>query len=179
LSGKAHANTLWVILGGVLVSFIAVALLTPLLGRPVVSLLGRLFSWSVPGQLGRRNSARNPRRTAITAASMMISVALVTAVSMLFSSASTSIGRSVDQQLHADLVIAGSQSGPVAPPVDPAVLDRVRALSDVDTVAADASDIATVDGKQAFVVAFDDLGTAARTLSLKPKDGRLSSLGTG
>ena len=51
-----------------LVSFIGVALLTPLVSRPVVSLLGRIFSWSVPGKLGRLNSGRNPRRTAITAA---------------------------------------------------------------------------------------------------------------
>src|SRR5439155_6623978 len=39
LSGKAHGNTLWVVLIGVLVTFIAVALLTPLLGRPIVSVL--------------------------------------------------------------------------------------------------------------------------------------------
>ena len=52
----------WTLLGGVLVSFIGVALLTPLVARPVVSVLGRLFSWSVPGKLGRLNSGRNPRR---------------------------------------------------------------------------------------------------------------------
>src|SRR5205814_10644335 len=140
LSGKAHGNTLWVVLGGVLATFIAVALLTPLLGRPIVSVLGRLFAWSVPGQLGRRNSARNPRRTAITAAAMMISVALVTAVSTLFSSASTSIGKAVDQELKADLVVAGSQASAIPPSIDPADLTKVRALSDVDSVAADSYD---------------------------------------
>ena len=80
LSGKADGSTLWLILGGVLVSFIGVALLTPLVARPVVSVLGRLFSWSVPGKLGRLNAGRNPRRTAITAAALMVGVALITGV---------------------------------------------------------------------------------------------------
>src|SRR5205823_14801349 len=106
LSGKAHGNTLVLVLAGVLATFVAVALLTPLLGRPIVSILGRLFSWSVPGQLGRRNSARNPRRTAITAAAMMISIALVTGISTIFASATQSIDKVVDQQVQADLVIS-------------------------------------------------------------------------
>ena len=42
LSGKAHGNTIWWIFGGVLVSFIGVALLTPLLSKPVVAVLGTL-----------------------------------------------------------------------------------------------------------------------------------------
>jgi putative ABC transport system permease protein len=59
LSGRAHNGTLWLILGGVLVSFIGVALLTPLIARPVVSVLGRLFSWSVPAAI--RVVPRSPR----------------------------------------------------------------------------------------------------------------------
>jgi ABC-type antimicrobial peptide transport system permease subunit len=70
LSGNAGDSTLWTILAGVLVTFIGVALLTPLISKPVVALLGRIFSWSVPGKLGRLNSGRNPRRTAITAAAL-------------------------------------------------------------------------------------------------------------
>src|SRR5205807_1430647 len=96
LSGRAHSQTLLTILVGVLVSFVGVALLTPLLSRPVVSTLGRLFSWSVPGQLGRRNSARNPRRTAITAAALMVGIALITGVNVILSSATTSITKLAD-----------------------------------------------------------------------------------
>ena len=63
-----------------LLAFIGVALLAPLISRPLVRLLGSVFSWSVPGKLGRRNSARNPRRTAITAGAVMVGIALVTGV---------------------------------------------------------------------------------------------------
>jgi putative ABC transport system permease protein len=179
LSGKAQGNTIWWVVGGVFATFIAVALLTPLLGRPVVSLLGRLFAWSVPGQLGRRNSARNPRRTAITAAAMMISIALVTGISTIFASVSDSIGKLVDEQIHADLIIAGQQTSAIPPAIDPAALRQVRNLSTVDSVTAEAYDAAMIDGKQQFVGAFDDYPAAVRILGLKPTAGRVDRLDAG
>ena len=57
----------------------------------MVALLGRLFSWSVPGKLGRLNSGRNPRRTAITAAALMVGMALVTGVNVVLASAKESL----------------------------------------------------------------------------------------
>ena len=91
MTGTAGDAVLGTILGGVLLAFIGVALLTPVISRPVVSLLGRIFSWSVPGKLGRLNSGRNPRRTAITAAALMIGIALVTGVTVILDSAKSSI----------------------------------------------------------------------------------------
>ncbi|GII22486.1 ABC transporter permease [Planosporangium mesophilum] len=179
LSGKAHDNTIWWVVGGVFVTFIAVALLTPLLGRPVVSVLGRLFAWSVAGKLGRRNSARNPRRTAITAAAMMISIALVTGISTIFTSVSSSVSKIVDQQVQADLIISGQQTSAIPPAIDPVALARVRALSTVDAVAGQAYGAAMIGGKSQFVAAFDDQAAAARILKLKPKIGRVDRLGAG
>jgi putative ABC transport system permease protein len=179
LSGKGGGNTLVLVMAGVLGTFISVALLTPLLGRPVVSLLGRLFAWSVPGQLGRRNSARNPRRTAITAGALMISVALVTGISTIFSSVTSSINKVVEKQVQADLVIAGQQTSAIPPAIDPAALRQVRGLPDVDSVAAQAWDGAVVGGKQQFVAAFDDIAAATRILKIKAKDGRVDTLSPG
>ena len=39
--------------------------------------LGRLAGWSMPSKLGNRNAARNPRRTAITVATLVITLGLV------------------------------------------------------------------------------------------------------
>ena len=75
-------------------AFIGTALLTPLVARPVAGLIGRLFSWSVPGKLGRLNSGRNPRRTAITAAALMVGIALITGVNTVITSAKTEPGHS-------------------------------------------------------------------------------------
>jgi putative ABC transport system permease protein len=179
LSGRAHGITLQTILLGVFVCFIGVALLTPLLSRPVVGLLGRLFAWSLPGQLGRRNSARNPRRTAITAAAMMIGIAVVTAISTVFSSLTASVNKAVDAQLHADLVIAGQQVSATPPAIDPGALERIRRLPDVDLVAADAFDIAMVNGKQTFVMSWDDIGAARTVVSMKGVSGSIDALDPG
>jgi putative ABC transport system permease protein len=67
LAGKLGGGTLGGVLGGLLTCFVGVALLTPIVSRPIVGILGRALSWTAAGALGRRNSARNPRRTAITA----------------------------------------------------------------------------------------------------------------
>src|SRR2546430_15637281 len=100
LSGRAYGNTLWLILGGVLVSFIGVALLTPLIAKPVVSVLGRLFSWSVPGKLGRLNSGRNPRRTAITAAALVGRLAPITGVDVHLAAGTASLHQRRDNPVQ-------------------------------------------------------------------------------
>jgi putative ABC transport system permease protein len=156
LSGKAHSSTLAAILGGVLVSFIGVALLTPLLSKPVVSVLGRLFAWSVPGQLGRRNSARNPRRTAITAAALMVGIALITGVNVILSSATTSITKLADKQVHADLIVSGQQSSQFPPTFDHEVLPKIQAIPGVAQVIGFYGDAAAVDGKLTGLTAVDN-----------------------
>jgi putative ABC transport system permease protein len=178
LSG-ARGLTLPLILGGVLGLLVGVALLTPIISRPIVSILGRIFAWSVPGQLGRRNSARNPRRTAITAAAIMIGITLVTAISTVFASLSSSIGTVVDQELKADLIIAGQQTSEIPPTIDAAALQQVRDLPDLSAVAAITYDQGLVNGKQAIILSYDDLDAARKVLQFKPKDGDITSLRSG
>lgn len=170
-------TTLWLILAGVLVTFIGVALLTPIISRPIVSLLGRAFSWSIPGKLGRRNSARNPRRTAVTAAALMVSIALVTGVSTVLASATKSIGKAVNDQLNAELIISGQQTGPIPPTFDKDVLTKTEELPGVDKVAAFSYDSAKVQGKNDFAVSVNDLGAVSSVLGLKAKTGDLTSIG--
>jgi putative ABC transport system permease protein len=172
-------GSLWLLLGGVLLAFIGVTLLTPLISKPVVSLLGRLFSWSLPGQLGRRNSARNPRRTAVTAGALMVSIALVTGVSTILASATTSISDAVDTQLKADLVISGQQTGPTPPTFDPAVVGQLDGVEGVQRVAALYQSMATVDGETEFLAAVNDLAAAGEVLGLQTADGSLTALGAG
>ncbi len=72
--------------------FIGVAMLSPLVARPVSQFLGwvpaRLRGMS--GVLARENAMRNPRRTATTASALMIGLALVTLVSIIGASAKQS-----------------------------------------------------------------------------------------
>ena len=168
--------SLWLLLGGVLVTFIGVALLTPIISRPVVSVLGRIFAWSVPGQLGRRNSARNPRRTAITAAALMVSIALVTGVSTILSSVTKSIDSAISDQLNAQLIITGQQTGPQPPTFSEKALDSMKHLDGVDTVAAAYIGPAQINGKTTSVAALDDPAAAQRVLGLNQKSGSIDKL---
>ncbi|GIH13981.1 ABC transporter permease [Rugosimonospora africana] len=180
LAGDGGDATLWAILGGVLVSFIGVALLTPLIGRPVVSVLGRLFAWSVPGQLGRRNSARNPRRTAITAAALMVGLALITGVNVILTSATSSIHNVADTQVSADLVISGEGGNSSIPPTfDKAVLDKTRSTPGVAQVAGFYHDQARVDGKVTGVDAVDDPQALRDMFGLSAKSGTIGTEGSG
>jgi putative ABC transport system permease protein len=177
LSGRAHGNTLWLILGGVLVSFIGVALLTPLIARPVVSMLGRLFSWSVPGKLGRLNSGRNPRRTAITAAALMVGLALITGVNVILTSATSSLHKLGDTQVKADLIVSGDQTSQYPPTFDGAVLDASRKIPGVREVSGEYFDLAMVDGKRQGVNVETDLPALVDMFPLKAKEGTLAALG--
>lgn len=174
--GLAGSGGLWTILGGVLVAFVGVALLTPLISRPVVSVLGRAFSWSVPGKLGRLNSGRNPRRTAITAAALMIGIALVIGVNVVLDSARTSIAAAV-KTIDAQLIIAGVQSGPRPPTFDGAVLGEAERVPGVRSVAGLYADLADVDGRGSYVVAATDASTVARMYGATPVAGSLGALG--
>ncbi|MFI7603133.1 ABC transporter permease [Actinoplanes sp. NPDC049681] len=154
---------LWLILGGVLVSFVGVALLTPLISRPVVALLGRLFSWSLPGRLGRLNSGRNPRRTAITAAALMVGIALVTGVTVVMDSAKSSLKAEAARVLKAQIMISGDQNGPRPPTYDPAVVRRAAQIPGVRAAAGLWNDQVLIDGEKQWVDATDDLAALAQT----------------
>ncbi|OKI60473.1 ABC transporter permease [Micromonospora sp. CB01531] len=177
LNGNAGGNTLATILGGVLFAFIGVALLTPLISRPVVSLLGAIFAWSVPGKLGRLNSGRNPRRTAITAAALMVGIALVTGVTVILDSAKGSISALAKDTIKAELVIAGSQSGPRPPSFDPAVLDKAAALPGVQLVDGEYGDMAMVNGQRTWVAASSNVAALERIFGAKAAAGDISRLG--
>jgi putative ABC transport system permease protein len=169
-------STLWLILGGVLVSFIGVALLTPVIVRPVVNLIGRVFSWSVPGKLGRLNSGRNPRRTAITASALMVGLALITGVNVVLDSATKSLHKSVDKEALVDLVIAGDSNG-VLPTFDPKVLDETRALPGVRTVVGEYVEVAVINDRSTGLAAITDLPAFAGLFKFTAKEGSLGALG--
>jgi putative ABC transport system permease protein len=78
----------------VLVVFLAVALLAPAVVRPIAGVLAlpaRLRG--APGRLAGENAQRNPRRTAMTAAALMVGLALVTGVPVLTDSVKASVNQ--------------------------------------------------------------------------------------
>jgi putative ABC transport system permease protein len=179
LFGDLGDATPLALLGGVLLSFIGVAMLTPAISRPTVPVLGRAFAWSMPGRLGQRNSARNPRRTATTAAALMVGIALVTGVSVLASSLKASLGQLVRQDLAAELVISGDNvTNRSAPSYDPAVIDKAKQLAGVRQAVAVHVDVAQT-GTGATEVAGGDVQAMADVFRLQATAGELRTLHTG
>ena len=70
--------------------FVGVAMLAPAIARPLSGVLGRPLAalLGTPGQLGRENSMRSPRRTAQTASALMVGLALVSAMAVFGASLS-------------------------------------------------------------------------------------------
>jgi putative ABC transport system permease protein len=100
------------IAGGVLLLFVGVAMISSKLVRPLAALIGipgeKLAG--VTGFLARRNTLRNPGRTAATAAALMIGLALVTFVAVLANGMKESNRGAIEEQIAADYVVT-SQDG--------------------------------------------------------------------
>ncbi len=103
----SNSVTLQLIGAGFLGVFLGVALLAPLLVVPVASVIG----WPVrrlrgaSGLLAGENARRNPRRTALTAAALMIGLALVTCVAVLTDSVRVSTNNAIEGTLKADYIV--------------------------------------------------------------------------
>lgn len=137
--------------------FVGVTLLTAWLSKPLVGALGLLWSWSFAGKLGRRNASRNPRRTAVTAAALMIGVTLVTATATLLTSVKASISHYFEDNVQAELFVSGPITAAVAPSFDPALMDDIRAVDGVESAVELYYDISDIDGTEQRVYATSDL----------------------
>ena len=94
---------------GAAVTFVGVAMLSPLAARPVAGALGRpIAGLAIQGKLGRENAMRNPRRTASTTSALMIGLGLVAMVSVLAASLTASINSTLEAALKADYTLTTS-----------------------------------------------------------------------
>jgi putative ABC transport system permease protein len=96
-------------------TFVGVAMLSPLVARPIASILGRPFRRSISGKLGGENANRNPRRTASTAAALMIGLGLVAFVAVFAASLKASVTAVLDRTIRSDLMLTASQFSPFSP----------------------------------------------------------------
>ncbi len=92
---------------GAFVIFLGVAILGPLIARPISAVLGWPIQRikGITGLLAEENAKRNPKRTSATAAALMIGVALVALITVFGASASASVGASLDKSMKADYII--------------------------------------------------------------------------
>jgi putative ABC transport system permease protein len=81
--------------------------------------------------------------------------------------------------VHADLIIAGEQTGPLRPIFDGAVLDQARGMPGVTQVVGVYNDIGLVNGEQTMIAAVSDSTTMHAMFGMTAKEGTLDGLGAG
>jgi putative ABC transport system permease protein len=175
LAGSGSSSAALVGFGALLV-FIGVAALNPFISRPVVAVLGaplpRLFG--TPGRLSRENARRNPRRTAATAAALMIGMALVSTMSVLGASAKTSVSKIVEDSAGASFVLQSSMPAPFSTEV----AKTLEGQPGVAEVASLRLGQAKVDGKLVNLNAWTP-SAAKQALKLQMVSGKYDALGSG
>lgn len=132
LGGGPATARLGAVGAGSVMLFVGVAINARYLVRPLASALGRPLRriGDGTGELACDNAARHPARTATTAASLMVGLALVVFVAVLASGLRTTIDQTVQARLPGpDLMVSSSSITPMS-------ADAAEAVGTVDGVAS-------------------------------------------
>jgi putative ABC transport system permease protein len=116
---------------GILFVFAGVIIVGPAISKPVALTLGRpIARWrGVTGGMARQNAARNPKRTARTAAPVLIGVALVTAFTAFAASLRAEIRDTIGSSFRGDYALSVDSQGFGGIPLT--VTDQIAALPQV------------------------------------------------
>ena len=162
---------------GALATFVGVAVLSPVLARPVAKLFGLpLRARGLAGELATRNAMRNPKRTARTAASLMIGVALVGFITVFAASAKSSLAGSLETEFTGTHIVeTGGYDNSVG--LSPDLADELRVTPGVDVVTQARTSPAVVDGSATDFFSAFDATTVDEVFKLGSVEGSLDSLG--
>jgi putative ABC transport system permease protein len=160
---------------GLLAAMVGVMIVLPLAVRPLASAIAApLKLRGMPGELAKQNATRNPRRTAATAAALMIGLTLVVSMGVFASSLKASFSDVISDQTNADLYVATSSAQ--APGFSPAVIDAVKGVEGVDEVSGSGWGQARFDNEDGSFSAVDPTN-AEEVMNLDVVEGAVSDLG--
>ncbi len=147
--GSDNTGLLLMALGiGAVLIFVAVSMYAPLFSSPSASLLGAPLE-HVPGggftgHMARENAARNNKRTASTAAGLMIGLALIAMASVVAESLKASFKSELGSTMIADYVITSEDDVGFSNQI----AGEVAALPEFDTVSAVRWGNVRIDGSE-------------------------------
>ncbi len=155
--------------------FIGVTMLAPLAVRPLAYLASAPLV-RLPGRVGllaRGNTMRNPNRTSVTAAALMIGLAVIAATSVLVSSARATIGQQVTAASRTGFYVQATNG---AAGLSPALARTIAQQPGIRGVTEVRQTSATVAGAADRTVDGVDPATIGRFTSLGVTAGQLSAL---
>jgi putative ABC transport system permease protein len=159
---------------GVLLVIVGVMVSLPFVVRPLASAIAApLRLRGMPGELAQQNAVRNPRRTASTAAALMIGLTLVVSMGVLATSLKASFGGVLSERLSADLFVTvpTSQSSGFSG----SVTEAVAAVPGVDRVSPSGFGQARFEGAGANFSSVDP-ATAASMMEIPSTSGSTADL---
>jgi len=159
--------------GGILVVVLGVALASPVIGRPVIALVGAVYRrlFGPVGRLAEQNARRNPRRTAATASALMIGLTLVSMMAVFGQSTKASIDKTIGESVSADYVVSNA----IGVPFSPTIVDQVERVPGVGAVARFRYAAAKVDGSSTQVAGIEP-DALAKVMKVALVSGRSSDL---
>ena len=160
---------------GLVLALVGVIVSLPLAVRPLAALIAAPMKLrGMPGELAKQNATRNPRRTASTAAALMIGLTLVVSMSVFASSLKDSFGEVIGDKTGADLYVTGASNQ--GPGFSPTVVEDVEDVEGVETITPNGWGMARFAGLDASYSAIDP-ATAGDLMRLELSQGSLSDLG--
>jgi len=161
---------------GIALLFAAVLLLGPVMARPIARLLGAPVQRlrGVTGAMARGNVQRNPKRTARTAAPVLIGVALVTGASVFAASIKVQLRQTIGATFVGDYVINTSNGGALS--FSQSFIDQLNTIPEVGTATGlGFVPIADANGERAGGATINPQ-TAAGLLKFEFLQGSMSAL---
>jgi putative ABC transport system permease protein len=155
--------------GGAVATLLGVSMFSPRLVRPLASLAGWPLEKlrGITGRLARENAVRKPGRTAVTAAALMIGLAVVVFVTVFAAGISASVGNAIDRNFQGDLVLQNSDG---FSPISPGAGEAASKVEGVQTVSSLSFAGGVWKGKDIRVSAVNP-ANVGQVLSLDWKDG--------
>ena len=158
--------------------FAGVTVLGPVLARPVAILLGYPMARlrGLPGVIARQNAVRNPKRTARTAASLMIGVGLVTFIT-IFAASTKASGAGAFRSDYLGTAVIDSGAFDASMGLSPDLAAELRGRPGVRAVAEERLARVEVDGAPDDYFRAYDAAAIATLFDLGSVEGDLGRLG--
>ena len=169
---------------GMALVVVAILVLGPLLARPLSRLVGSPLPVikGVTGRLARENAMRSPRRTASTAAALIIGVTLVGFITVFASSAQTSVSASISGGFNGDYILqpASHQNFTGVSPKLAAAVEQVKGVDTVTAISGVLAQLELPDGsKPTTSLAGIDPDSYSKIFAVGMTQGRLADLRKG
>ena len=150
--------------------FVAVSMFAPLFSSPSASVLGAPLEHvpgaHITGHIARENAARNNKRTASTAAGLMIGLALIAMATVVATSLKDSFSAELGSTLTADFVVSASNDGDFTP----GLAEDIAALPQFSEVSAVRLGTVRIDGDEKGIAGMD-LTVVTDLIEIDVQDG--------